>query len=216
MATTALEMNSETVVVEGYGKKVEELTDVIIRYLPRFRRIALCHLRDPADAEDAVQDALLSALSHVDQFRGRAKMSTWLTAIVINSARMQLRRHSARPQIALGETGSEIYPSLAELVSDGRPGPEEMYRNREIAETVAHATSRLSPTLRTAFQLRDVDGMSIRETARLLEVPAGTIKARTARARKKLKQIIQKRTQGHLRRAKVGFPREVPKITMLD
>jgi RNA polymerase sigma-70 factor, ECF subfamily len=129
---------------------------------------------------------------------------------------MQLRRRSAQPQIALGETGSEIYPSLAELVSDGRPGPEEMYRNREIAETVAYATSRLSPTLRTAFQLRDVDGISIRETARLLEVPAGTVKARTARARKKLKQVIQKRTQGPLRRSKVAFLTEVHKIGMLD
>jgi DNA-directed RNA polymerase specialized sigma24 family protein len=70
--------------------------------------------------------------------------------------------------------------------------------------------------LRTAFQLRDVDGISIRETARLLEVPAGTVKARTARARKKLKQVIQKRPQGPLRRSKAAFLTEVHKIGTLD
>jgi RNA polymerase sigma-70 factor, ECF subfamily len=207
MATTALEMNPETIAVECCYRQVEELTDVITRYLPRFHRIALHHLRDTADAEDAVQDALLSALSHVDQFRGRAKMSTWLTTIVINSARMQLRRRSTQPQIAPGETGSEIYPCLAELVSDNRPNPEEVYRKQEIAEMLAHATSRLSPTLRNTFQLRDVDGVSIREAARLLGVPPGTVKARTARARKKLKQVIQ--TRKRLRQSKASFLTEV-------
>ena len=88
MATTAIEINAEAGVVEGYQRRVQELTDVISSHSLRFRRIALGHLGNAADAEDAVQDALLSALRHVDQFKGRAKMSTWLTAIVINSARI--------------------------------------------------------------------------------------------------------------------------------
>jgi RNA polymerase sigma-70 factor, ECF subfamily len=209
MAATVLKMNSGSVPVKSYYRQVEELKDVMIRYLPRFHRIALRHLRDTADAEDAVQDALLSAWAHVDQFRGRAQMSTWLTSIVINSARMQLRRRSAQPQVALGETGSELYPSLAELVSDMRPNPEEVYRKQEIAEMLAFATSRLSPVLRTTFQLRDVDGVSIREASRLLGVPAGTIKARTARARKKLRQVIQKGTRERLKESNARFLTEV-------
>ena len=84
MATTAIEINAEAGVAEGYQRRVQELTDVISSHSLRFRRIALGHLGNAADAEDAVQDALLSALRHVDQFKGRAKMSTWLTAIVIN------------------------------------------------------------------------------------------------------------------------------------
>ena len=75
-------------------------------------------------------------------------------------------------------------------MSDARPGPEEAYRKREIAETLAQATSRLSPTLRTTFQLRDIDGLSIRETADLLGVPVGTIKARLARARVRLREVM--------------------------
>jgi RNA polymerase sigma-70 factor (ECF subfamily) len=192
MATTAIEMNAEAGVVKGYQRRVQELTDVISSHSLRFRRIALGHLGNAADAEDAVQDALLSAWRHVDQFKGRAKMSTWLTAIVINSARMKLRRRPPQVQVDLDEPSGERSLSPADMVSDTRPTPEEIYRKRQIAETLAHATLRLPPILRTTFRLRDIDGLSIRETAQLLGVPTGTVKARLVRARRRLRQVIQK------------------------
>ena len=119
-------------------------------------------------------------------------MSTWLTTIVINSARMKLRRRLTSVQLALDETDGQHDLPLEDTVSDTRPGPEEAYREREIAETLAHATSRLSPTLRTTFQLRDIDGLSIRETADLLGVPTGTVKARLARARRRIREAMSK------------------------
>jgi len=191
MSATTLQLNPEVIAVERYPSKVQELTDVITHHSARFRRIALGHLSNVGDAEDAVQDALLSALTHVHQFRGQAKMSTWLTTIVINSARMKLRRRLTPVQLALDETDGQ-QDLLEDIVSDTRPGPEEAYREREIAETLAHATSRLSPTLRTTFQLRHVDGLSIRETADLLGVPSGTVKARLARARVRLREMMSK------------------------
>jgi len=118
-------------------------------------------------------------------------MSTWLTAIVINSARMKLRRRFGRVYLALDETNGQDF-TLAEMLSDTRPGPEEAYRKREVAEKLAQATSRLSPTLLRTFQLRDVYGLNIRETAHLLGVPSGTVKARLARARMKLRKAIGK------------------------
>jgi RNA polymerase sigma-70 factor (ECF subfamily) len=192
MATTAIEIIPEAVAVECYQRRVQELTEVVTSHSLRFRRIALGQLGNAADAEDAVQDALLSALTHVDQFKGRAKMSTWLTTIVINSTRMKLRRRLSQVQIALDETRGERNVSVADMMSDTRPDPEEVYSTREIAETLADATSRLSPTLRRTFQLRDVEGFSIRETAHLLGVPTGTVKARLARARMRLKEVIKK------------------------
>jgi len=104
MAATALQLSPEPTAVECYQNKVQELTHVITHHSARFRRIALGHLSNIADAEDAVQDAVLSALTHVHQFRGHAKMSTWLTTIVINSARMRLRRRLRSVQLALDET----------------------------------------------------------------------------------------------------------------
>ena len=134
MAATALQPSQEPVAVERYQSKVQELTEVINHYSARYRRIALGHLSNLADAEDAVQDALLSALTHIHQFRGHAKMSTWLTTIVINSARMKLRQRLASAQLALDET-DERQDLLEDIVSDTRPGPEKVYREREIAET---------------------------------------------------------------------------------
>jgi RNA polymerase sigma-70 factor (ECF subfamily) len=187
MAATALQLNS----AECYQSKVQELTDAITRHSLRFRRIALRHLSNIADAEDAVQDALLSALTHVHQFRGQAKMSTWLTTIVVNSARMKLRQRLAPVQLALDENDGQ-HDLLEDVLSDTRPSPEEAYRKLEIVETLAHVTSRLSPTLRITFQLRDVDGLSIRETADHLGVPTGTVKARLARARVRLREAMEK------------------------
>jgi len=100
MSGTALQLNLEPTANECYQRKVQALTDVVTRYSPRFYRIAANRLSNVADAEDAVQDALLSALRHVQQFRGEAKMSTWLTTIVINSARMKLRKRLASVQLA--------------------------------------------------------------------------------------------------------------------
>lgn len=193
MATTAMKIDPKAAAVDCYLRKVQELTDVINSHSLCFHRIALGHLGNTADAEDAVQDAFLSALRHVDQFKGRAKMSTWLTAIVINSARMKLRRRPPQVQLAPDEPCGEHNLSPVDMVSDTRPGPEEAYRKRQIAETVTCATLRLSPALLTTFRLRDVDGLSIRETARFLGVPTGTVKARLARARRRLRQVIQKR-----------------------
>jgi RNA polymerase sigma-70 factor, ECF subfamily len=196
MAATALLLNPEPTPIGRYQGKSLELAHLVAHHSARFRRIALAHLGNVADAEDAVQDALLSALTHVDQFRGQAQMSTWLTSIVINSARMKLRRRSRQVQFVLDETLRDQQISLADLVSDTRPGPEQVYRNREMAGTLARATSGLSPILRMTFQLRDVDGLSISETAHRMGVPSGTVKARLARARARLRKAINQRSAG--------------------
>jgi RNA polymerase sigma-70 factor (ECF subfamily) len=196
MATIAPDINGQGVALQSYQNKVQQLTDLIARHLARFRRIALRLLGNIADAEDAVQDASLSAFLHLDQFIGQAKMSTWLTAIVINAARMKLRRRSQQAQISLDETHGEHNLLLAEMLPDHQPNPEEVCCRRELAERLADATTQLSPTLRKTFQLRDLDGLSISETAHLLGVPGGTVKAQLSRGRVRLKEIVRERLQG--------------------
>jgi len=187
---TALQLSpQEPILIDGYQTGIEELTTVINCHSSRFRRIALGHLGSVADAEDAVQDALLSALTHVHQFKGQAKMSTWVTSIVINSSRMKLRKRSACIHLSLDEPRGDDF-RLAEVIRDTRPGPEAEYRKREMAEMLTDAVARLSPILRRTFELRDVRGLSIREAAHLMEVPSGTVKARLARARKRLRKAM--------------------------
>jgi len=168
--------------------------------LPLYRR-AYRVLGNAADAEDAVQDALLAAYTHLHQFRGQAQISTWLTTIVLNCARLQLRRRPRHVHVSLDESTGEPQPlSVSERIADHRPNPEDEYGESELSARLTHLHRQLSPTLRRTFQLRDVDGLSIRETARILEVPTGTVKARSARARKRLKELMRNTLRPRSRR----------------
>lgn len=172
--------------------KQEDIDDALLRYWPSFYRTAFRYLGNAADAEDAVQNALLSAHKHLGQFRGQARISTWLTAIVINSARMQLRK-PRQPHVPLEHYPDHEGLALSELLPDRSPSPEELCRRSELAEHILQLARQLSPTLRRTFRLRYLDGLSIRETADVLGVAEGTVKAHLARARAKLKLLIRRR-----------------------
>ena len=172
----------------------EELNEVLARYLPRFYRFALRHLGNEADAEDAVQDAVLSAYRHLAQFRREAQISTWLGTIVLNCVRMQLRRKLRTTIVSLEccYEGDETH-TLSERLADDRPSPEDQYRTAEMRNHLDVIISMLSAPLLRTFQLRHVVGLSIRETANTLNVPEGTVKARLARTRRILKRHIRAR-----------------------
>ena len=167
------------------------MEQILASGLPSLYRRAYRILGNAADAEDAVQDALLAAYTHLHQFRGQAQISTWLTTIVLNCARLQLRRRLRHVQVSLDECTADLQPvSASERLADHRPNPEDECTESELRARLTHLHSRLSPTLRRTFLLRDVDGLSIRETARILGVPIGTVKAQSARARKRLKELM--------------------------
>jgi RNA polymerase sigma-70 factor (ECF subfamily) len=183
---------------EGAAQQLEQ---ILTRGLPSLYRRAYRILGNAADAEDAVQDALLAAYTHLDQLRGQAQISTWLTTIVLNCARLQIRRRLRHVQVSLDESAADLQPvSFSERLADRRPNPEDECRESELNARLAHFHGYLSPTLRRTFQLRDVDGLSIRETARILGVPTGTVKAQLARARKRLKELMWRTLKPRSRR----------------
>src|SRR4051812_28502361 len=142
-----------------------ELQRVLSVRSPSFYHCAFRLLGNRADAEDAVQDAFLAAHKHLNQFRGKSQMSTWLTTIVCNCARMQLRKRPRQIHIPLDQqVGDEERSFVAERVPDTRPGPEEECRNSELAAHLKKGAKELSPCLRRTFQLRVMDGLSIFET----------------------------------------------------
>src|SRR5207253_8167048 len=169
--------------------------------LPPLYRRAYRILGNAADAEDTVQNALLAAYTHLHRFRGQAQISTWLTTIMLNCARLQLRWRAKHVQVSLDEsTGGPQPVSVSERLADQRPNPEDEYRKSELSTHLTHLHSQLSPTLRRTFQLRDVDGLSIRETAQILGVPTGTVKAQSTRARQKLKELMRRTLRLQYRR----------------
>ena len=111
-------------------------------------------------------------------------MSTWVTTILINSARMKLRRRPRKVHVALSDQSQDHdNEQVLEMLRDHRPNPEDVSQRNELAERAERFTTLISPTPRRTLQLRDVHGLSIRDTARILGVPNGTVKAQTARAR---------------------------------
>ena len=184
-----------------------QFDDVLSRCLPAFHRRAYRHLGNTADAEDAVQDALLSAYKHLDQFKGGAQMSTWLTTIVINSARMQLRRRSRHLHLSLDEQiGEEREYSVSERIADDGPSPEDECRELQLHQHVSQLLTRLSPQLRNAFVLRDLDGLTTHEAAVILGVPYGTVKARLTRARAKIRELMRPSLDAKATSALTGTP----------
>ena len=169
-----------------------QLQDAVARYLPALYRRAYRYVEDPHDAEDAVQDALLSAYKHLDQFKATAKMTTWLTTIVTNSALTQLRRRPRHSHVSLNEKLNEEQDySLSDTLADARPNPEDECASSESHGFLMQFISELTPSLQRTIQLRYLDGLTISETARILKVPAATIKARLWRARGQLKQMMR-------------------------
>jgi RNA polymerase sigma-70 factor (ECF subfamily) len=171
----------------------DEINQAVSQRRASFFRSAYRFLGNAADAEDAVQEALLSAFRHVDQFRGEAQVSTWLTAIVSNSARMQLRRRTRHICVSLDEpVGEEDEFSMADQLADHRPSPEDECRNSELRARLKDLVTRLSPSLRRTFELRELEGLSTNEAAQILGVADGTVKAQLARARAKLKRWMER------------------------
>jgi len=184
--------NAQGMLAHHNHNAVEELTAIFVDHWQSLYRIAMRSLENHADAEEAVQDAFLSAYTHLNQFKRQAQMSTWLTRIVINSARMKLRRRPRQVQVALDDQPQgHDSRALLQVLRDRRPNPEEVSQRNELTERALRFTTQISPTLRRTFQLRDVYGLSIRDTAKVLGLPDGTVKAQTARARAKLKRLMQ-------------------------
>jgi RNA polymerase sigma-70 factor (ECF subfamily) len=190
--TEKLVAGDEGVAVDLAKPSLAEMLSVLSHCLPSLHRYAYRFLGNKADAEDAVQDALLAAYKHLQQFRGDAQLSTWLTTIVINCARMHLRKRSRYTHVSLdSRIGDEQEYAMSDILVDHRPNPEEECRRSTLNARLMKSAAGLSPTLRRTFHLRFVDHLSVDETARVLGVPTGTVKAQTARAKAKLRKLVR-------------------------
>jgi RNA polymerase sigma-70 factor, ECF subfamily len=175
-----------------------DFEDAIARYSPTLLRVALRRLRNVEDAEDAVQDALLSAHKHIGQFEGRSKLSTWLTTIVSNVALMKLRRYSRYETLSLDQELENDGTAFASGLKDARPNPENICAQAEMDATLRRALDRLSPKQRSAIQMCELDGLSVRDAANALGISINTLKSRVSRARANLSALLRDTSRTHL------------------
>ncbi|HEY8007466.1 MAG TPA: RNA polymerase sigma factor [Methylocella sp.] len=165
---------------------------IMERYNRRLYRIARGILRNESEAEDAVQEAYVKAFTHLGSFRGDSSLATWLSRITMNEALGRLRRQ--RPAVGL-----EIFDaprSQAEIIKFPHMGtsgdPERTMAQREILQLVERATDNLPEIFRIVFMTRVIEGMSVEETANLLHLPPDTVKTRLHRARKLVREELDK------------------------
>jgi RNA polymerase sigma-70 factor, ECF subfamily len=164
-------------------------TCLLKNYAPRLLRLAGQLMGDSDEAEDVLQEAFIRACDRIDTFRGESGLGTWLHRIVINTALMRLRQR--RPLIDSGDlASSDLQDADWHSVAHEPVEPSAEVLESELLDALGNAIMRLPPSLRTAFILRDVEDLSTREAAALLDISESALKVRLHRARLALRQEL--------------------------
>ena len=169
---------------QAFGLLVEKYQRKLARLLSRF-------VRDPAEVEDVTQEAFIKAYRALPKFRGDSAFYTWLYRIGINTAKNYLMAAGRRAPTSTGVDSEE-----AESLDEGEQlrdinTPESLLLSREIGDTVNSTMESLPEELRTAIQLREIEGMSYEDIAQIMNCPIGTVRSRIFRAREAIAEQLK-------------------------
>jgi len=164
--------------------------ELVRPYERRVYSAAFAILRNSADAEDAAQEAILKAFRHIKQFREEARFSTWLIQIAVNEARMRIRRNHADVMEPIADRPDEAGNHTPRDFADWREIPSETLERKEIREKLADALASLGEIYREVFVLRDMQHLSIEETAEALKISTASVKTRLLRVRLMLRDLL--------------------------
>jgi len=165
---------------------------LVKRYERRLLRTSQTITRNREDSEDAVQEALLKVFRNLAEFREDSQFSTWLIRITVNQSLMKLRKQRTYKEVSLDE-GFESNGEVLPLdVPDRAPSPEQLCWASELRVILVRTVEELRPLLRTVFLLRDVEGLSIEQTAQVLNLSQAAVKARLWRVRLHLRERLNR------------------------
>ncbi len=153
--------------------------------------IARRMMRNNEDAEDVVQESLQQAFVHLKSFNGDSRFSTWLSRIAINAALMKLRKKHHLWDVSLDESAETEESSFRIDVEDQGLNPEQLYAAKERQRILSEAMNDLTPGLRKAIELREIDERSTEETAQIMGISVGAVKARVFHGRRKLRERLK-------------------------
>jgi RNA polymerase sigma-70 factor (ECF subfamily) len=176
---------------EGDLHSFEELTN---RYEQRVYSLSLRMLRQEQDAEDVTQQTFLSALENLSGFRGEASFGTWLLHLAGHAALKVIRKRKGMPVVSLDQVTepTDEYGTIPhpEYIADWRESPETLVHKNEVQKLLDKALVQLDEKHRMVFLLRDVEGLSVKETAQALDLTEANTKVRLLRARLQLREIL--------------------------
>jgi RNA polymerase sigma-70 factor (ECF subfamily) len=165
----------------------------------RLYRTAWSILKDRSEAEEAVQDGYMKAFHAIKTFSGSSSLSTWLTRIVVNEALDRRRRAQKRSRMLNQESVLVLEEYREKLMAGSHShSPEKILMRRQIAKLLETAIARLPDTFRPVFVLREIEGLSVEDTAEALQIPEETVKTRLFRARRRLQKELDPELCGAL------------------
>ena len=168
------------------GSDPAALDQLFASWMPRLYRAASRMLHNPEDSEDAMQDTLLSAFQNLNQFEGRAKFTTWMYSILLNTVRAKLRKRRSQPEmcsIDVDSSEEETRAFSVELVDLG-PDPEQESMREEKSRILAESFQKLPMAYQSVIWLCDVEELGQKEAAERLGLPLGTVKCQLHRGRR--------------------------------
>ncbi len=180
-------------ILSGEPEKFYELIRPLER---RVYAAAFAILRNPADAEDAAQEAMLKAFANLRQFRGEARFSTWLIQIAVNEARMRRRKDHADVIEPIGEREDADGVYTPREFADWHEIPSEALERREVRDLLLEALASLGSKYREVFVLRDMQHLSIAEVSENLGISTASVKTRLLRARLMLRDLLAPQLTG--------------------
>lgn len=190
-ARSETQQSENALVRAAQARQPEAIRTIIECYNQRLYRLARAIVRNDADAEEVLQEAYMRAFSGIGSFRGEATLATWLSRITINEALGRLRRKRRKERFDAefaGQDRAQIIPFPFMSSSDD---PERSMAQRQILQIVEQASDNLPEVYRVVFVARVIEGLSIEETAKILDLLPATIKTRLHRARALIRQDLE-------------------------
>jgi RNA polymerase sigma-70 factor (ECF subfamily) len=189
--TAVSEVRDEaTMIASILAGNTHEFHDLIRPHQRSVYSMALSMLQNEADAEDAAQEAFLKAFRNLKGFRAESKFSTWLISIVLNEARGRLRQKKTMKVQSLDEGPDEQGQTLPALLRDWREIPSEALERQEVRSLLQRAITDLPLIYREIFLLRDVQELTVSESAEALGITTASVKVRLHRARTMLQKTL--------------------------
>jgi RNA polymerase sigma-70 factor, ECF subfamily len=184
------EIDRQLVTRAQHGDK-QAFSLLVDKYQRKLARLLSRFIRDPAEVEDVTQEAFIKAYRALPAFRGDSAFYTWLYRIGINTAKNYLMAMGRR-----APTSTEVEAEEAEGFEEGEQlrdinTPESLLLSNEIAQTVNSTIERLPEELRTAIQMREIEGMSYEDIAKAMDCPIGTVRSRIFRAREAIAEQLR-------------------------
>jgi RNA polymerase sigma-70 factor, ECF subfamily len=182
----------ESVLVDAAKNGDAQAFEVLVaRRQRRIFAVALRYARVRQDAEDIMQQSFQKAFLHLHQFEGRSSFSTWLTRVAINEAQMLQRKNGGKREVSIDDLNENAETATPLEIPDPAPDPETTYSQQEWKRMLSSAMHGLPHKTRRAMELRELDERSTEETARIMGISVGAVKARIFHGRKRLRKRLE-------------------------